>query len=149
MIRRTTNILKDHLRSNKAAQTVVTKVKKPSPKLTASDVSDARKYIDNFWVNLERYQPKDEESLIGLPNKYLVPAHDPKSSFNFDEMYYWDSYFMVQGMLGDCENKTFVIGILENLFTLLQRFKTIPNASRTYLTGRSQPPLLTSFIFDV
>lgn len=149
MIRRTTNILKDRLRDNKAAQTVVTKVKKPSPKLTASDVSEARKYIDNFWVNLERYQPKDEESLIGLPNKYLVPAHDPKSSFNFDEMYYWDSYFMVQGMLKNPEYKTFVIGILENLFTLLQRYKTIPNASRTYLTGRSQPPLLTSFIFDV
>ncbi|HSX36922.1 MAG TPA: trehalase family glycosidase, partial [Patescibacteria group bacterium] len=27
-------------------------------------------------------------------------------------------------------------------------FKVIPNASRTYLMGRSQPPFLTSFIFD-
>jgi alpha,alpha-trehalase len=32
---------------------------------------------------------------------------------------------------------------------MFRRFKVIPNASRTYLTGRSQPPLLTSFIFDV
>jgi alpha,alpha-trehalase len=32
---------------------------------------------------------------------------------------------------------------------LFTRFKVIPNASRTYLMGRSQPPFLTSFIFDV
>lgn len=117
--------------------------------LTPDDVRTAREYIDRFWVNLERYQPHDEESLIGLPNPYLVPAHDPTSSFNFDEMYYWDSYFMVQGMLKYPEKKQLVMGILENLFSLLQRFKIIPNASRTYLMGRSQPPLLTSFIFDV
>jgi alpha,alpha-trehalase len=32
---------------------------------------------------------------------------------------------------------------------LFERFKVIPNASRTYLMGRSQPPFLTTFIFDV
>lgn len=149
MIRRTTNTLKDHLRENKAAQTVAAKVKKPSPKLVSADVAQARHYIENFWANLERYQPTDEDSLIGLPNKYIVPAHDPTSNFSFDEMYYWDSYFMVQGMLGDDTKKSFVLGMLDNLFALLKRFKMVPNASRTYLTGRSQPPLLTSFIFDV
>lgn len=117
--------------------------------LTADDVAVARHYIEHFWVNLERYHPHDEDTLIGLPNAYLVPAHDPTSSFNFDEMYYWDSYFMVQGMLSDPTKKALVMGILENLFALLKRYKMIPNASRTYLMGRSQPPLLTSFIFDV
>ncbi len=117
--------------------------------LTADDVAAARHYIEHFWVNLERYHPHDEDTLIGLPNAYLVPAHDPTSSFNFDEMYYWDSYFMVQGMLSDPTKKALVMGILENLFALLKRYKMIPNASRTYLMGRSQPPLLTSFIFDV
>ena len=124
-------------------------IKSTSPQLAADDVAAARTYIENFWVNLERYQPKDQDSLIGLPNRYLVPAHDPKSSFNFDEMYYWDSYFMVQGMLSDSSKKSLVLGMLDNLFSLLQRYNLIPNASRTYLTGRSQPPLLTSFIFDV
>lgn len=42
-----------------------------------------------------------------------------------------------------------VEGMLENMLHLLERFKVIPNASRTYLTGRSQPPFLTSYIFDV
>lgn len=117
--------------------------------LTADDVREARDYIEHFWVNLQRYHPRDEDTLIGLPKPYLVPAHDPASTFNFDEIYYWDSYFMVQGMLHDPAKKELVLGILENLFSLLKRFKLIPNASRTYLMGRSQPPLLTSFIFDV
>lgn len=125
------------------------KVRGDKDYISAEDVVEARKYINNFWVNLERYHPHDEDTLIGLPNPYLVPAYDPTSSFNFDEMYYWDSYFMVQGMLKDDTKKELVMGILENLFTLFGRFRVIPNASRTYLMGRSQPPLLTSFIFDV
>lgn len=149
MIRRTKNTIKHHVRRNKKALSVVAKLKKPNRPLRSSDVEGAREYIRHFWVNLERYHPHDEDTLIGLPNPYLVPAHDPTSSFNFDEMYYWDSYFMVQGMLSDPTKKELVMGILENLFTALQRFKVIPNASRTYLMGRSQPPLLTSFIFDV
>jgi alpha,alpha-trehalase len=84
-----------------------------------------------------------------LPNPYLVPASEEGHDFDFDELYYWDSYFMVQGMLKNPERKELVIGILEDLMSLYTRFKIIPNASRTYLMGRSQPPLLTSFILDV
>lgn len=120
-----------------------------SKNLLPADVAEAREYIKNFWVNLERFHPHDTESIIGLPNPYLVPAHNAESTFNLDELYYWDSYFMVQGMLHDTKKKKLVMGILENLFALIQRYKMVPNASRTYLMGRSQPPLLTSFIFDV
>lgn len=116
--------------------------------LTAADASKARAYIAGYWVKLERYHPKDDESLLGMPNPYLVPSYDETASFDYNELYYWDSYFMVQGML-DESHKDLVIGILENLIYMFERFSAIPNASRTYLTGRSQPPLLTSFIFDV
>lgn len=132
----------------KTKNAIVNKMK-PHRVLKATDVAEARHYVECFWVNLERYHPQDKDTLIGLPNAYIVPAHDPTSSFNFDEMYYWDSYFMVQGMLHDPTKKELVMGMLENLFYMLNRFKMIPNASRTYLMSRSQPPLLTSFIFDV
>lgn len=117
--------------------------------LAQSDVKEARKYIDQFWPHLTRHQSEDADTLIGLPNPYLVPAYNESSAFTFDEMYYWDSYFMVQGMLGDYKNKHLVMGILDNLFFLIKRYGMVPNANKTYLISHSQPPLLTSFIFDV
>ena len=116
--------------------------------LTAADVRPAREYIAAYWPKLERYHPKDDESLLGMPHPYLVPSFDETASFDYNELYYWDSYFMVQGMLTET-HRDLVMGILENLLHLFERFHSIPNASRTYLTGRSQPPFLTSFIFDV
>lgn len=116
--------------------------------LTAEDVKPARSYIAGYWKNLERFHPKDDETLLGLPRPYLVPAYEEGHSFDFNEMYYWDSYFMAQGLL-DKKHKNLVMGMLENLLYMQKRFAVIPNASRTYLMGRSQPPLLTTFIFDV
>ncbi len=112
------------------------------------DVETARQYIFGYWSKLIRFHPKDDESLLGLPNPYLVPAYEEDHEFDFNELYYWDSYFMSQGML-DAEHKELVLGILDDLISLFNRFKIIPNASRMYLTGRSQPPFLTSFIWDV
>lgn len=111
-------------------------------------LAEARLYIKDYWPKLERYNPRDNDSLIGLPKPYLVPSSDEQVGFDYNELYYWDSYFMVQGLMRQ-PNEPLVAGILEDLLSMLKRFKVIPNASRTYLMGRSQPPLLTSFIFDI
>lgn len=116
--------------------------------LTAEDVQAARDYLVDYWPKLERYHPNDDESLIGLPHPFLVPSYAEGHEFDYDELYYWDSYFMVQGML-DEKHKDLVIGILDDLCYIFKRFKIIPNASRLYLTSRSQPPFLTTFIFDI
>lgn len=116
--------------------------------LKLDDVKEARLYISNYWDNLKMDNQTDNGSLIGLPKPYLVPSYEESHSFDFNELYYWDSYFMVQGML-DEKHKELVIGILEDLISLYSRYRIIPNASQTYLTGRSQPPLLTSLIWDV
>ncbi len=120
-----------------------------SGELTADDVKEARQYIEQYWPNLTRFRPKDDDTLIGLPKPYLVPAFEAGHEFDFNELYYWDSYFMVQGMLHDQKHQELVLGVLEDLLALFLRFKIIPNASRNYMMGRSQPPLLTSFILDV
>lgn len=116
--------------------------------LSPRDVQAARAYIHDYWQHVERFHPKDDESLLGLPKPYLVPSYDATASFDYNELYYWDSYFITQGLLDD-EHRELASGILEDLMSLFKRFRVIPNASRTYLMGRSQPPLLTSFIFDV
>lgn len=116
--------------------------------LTAKDVRPAREYIKNYWPKLQRVHTKDDENLVGLPKPYLVPAFEEGHEFDYNELYYWDSYFMIQGLL-DAEHKDLVIGILDDLVYLFDRFSVIPNASRLYLTGRSQPPFLTSFIWNL
>lgn len=120
---------------------------RPDKELTPNDVREARDYIAEYWTKVQRFHPKDDESLLGLPKPYLVPSYSAKVGFDYNELYYWDSYFMVQGMLDEA-HRELVMGILENLLFLFKRFRVIPNASRTYLTGRSQPPFLTTFIFD-
>lgn len=119
-----------------------------SHELSPEDVQAARDYIAAYWQKLERYHPKDDGALIGVPRPYLVPSYAEGHEFDYHELFYWDSYFMVQGMLDD-KHKELVMGILEDLESIFKRFKIIPNASRLYYTSRSHPPFLSSFIFDV
>ncbi len=131
------------------AKTYVTgTIRHKSVSLSQHDVQPARDYIKDYWSHLVRNHPHDQGSLIGLPHPYLVPSYAEGVEFDYDELYYWDSYFMVQG-LWDAEHKDLITGILDDLIFLYKRFKIIPNSSQYYMTGRSQPPFLTSFIFDV
>lgn len=116
--------------------------------LSADDVKVARDYIKAYWPKLERYNPKDTDSLIGVPKPYLVPSYAEGHEFDYNELYYWDSYFMIQGLL-DEEHKDLVLGILEDFISIFQRFHIIPNGSQMYYLSRSQPPFLSSFVFDV
>jgi len=118
-----------------------------NPDLTSDDVAEARAYIADYWSKLVRTQTTDDANLIGLPKPYLVPSFGEGHEFDYNELYYWDSYFMVQGLLTEA-NRDLVLGILEDLTFLFNKFKIIPNASRLYLVSRSQPPFLTSFIWD-
>src|SRR4051812_8871979 len=79
--------------------------------LKPADVAKARVYIHDYWKNLERYHPKDDENLVGLPKPFLVPSFQEGHEFDYNELYYWDSYFMVQGLL-DKKHKDLVVGIL-------------------------------------
>jgi alpha,alpha-trehalase len=122
--------------------------RKPYERLNQASVEQARAYINDYWPKLVRHNPKDDDTLIGLPKPYLVPSFEEGTEFDYNELYYWDSFFMVQGLM-NAENKQLVSGILEDLLFLLKKYGIVPNGSRTYLMGRSQPPFLTSFILEV
>ncbi|HXT13528.1 MAG TPA: trehalase family glycosidase [Candidatus Angelobacter sp.] len=79
----------------------------------------------------------DGKSLRGVP--YVVPGG------RFNELYYWDSYFIVLGLLQDGRTDL-ARGMADNLLYLLEHYGKIPNANRTYYLTRSQPPFLTSII---
>jgi alpha,alpha-trehalase len=118
------------------------------PQFTPERLRPALEYIDRYWKKLERFSPHDDGTLVGLPNPYFVPSVDVGAGHHFEEMYYWDTYFTALGLLGT-PREHLIKGMCENLLALMDRFHIIPNSGRTYHTGRSQPPFLTSMIMMV
>ena len=82
------------------------------------------------------------QGLLFLPNSYVVPGG------RFNEMYGWDSYFILLGLLHD-RRIDLARGMVENFFFEIEHYGTILNANRTYYLTRSQPPFLTSMIMEV
>ncbi len=113
-----------------------------------AELEPVLEYIDRMWAVLTVYNPKDRGTLIGLPKPYIVPSSQANSGFVFKEMYYWDSFFIAQGLFGTRHQKL-AGDMLENLLYMQRRFGIIPNANRYYFLSRSHPPLLTTYILDV
>ncbi len=112
----------------------------------AFEVSRAVEYINHHWRQLERFNPHDDGTLIGLPRPYFVPSATGSEGFGFEEMYYWDTVFIGRAFVGT-ERHDLARGLGINLLSLIKRFGLVPNGSRSYFTGRSQPPLLTTFLW--
>ena len=63
----------------------------------------------------------------------------------FREIYYWDSYWVIRGLL-QCDMTSTVKGILLNFIHLIKKFGMIPNGGRSYYLNRSQPPLFIPMV---
>ncbi|XP_018563566.1 trehalase-like [Anoplophora glabripennis] len=98
-----------------------------------------------IWPTLGRKVKKDvrenpdKHSLIYVPNGFVIPGG------RFREMYYWDSYWIVKGLLISGMKET-VRGILDNFIYLVERYGFVPNGSRVYYLNRSQPPLFALMV---
>lgn len=114
-------------------------------KPTKKRLRTALEYVEQEWPRLSVKSEKDEDTLIGLPNPYIVPSVKPNNGFVYKEMYYWDSFFVV---LAFCASGKVELakGIVDNMLHLIDRFGMVPNANRFYMLSRSQPPYLTSMI---
>jgi len=84
----------------------------------------------------------DPAGLLYLPSKYVVPGG------RFNEMYGWDSYFIIRGLVRD-NRIDLAQGMVENFFFEIEHYGAVLNANRTYYLTRSQPPFLTSMILAV
>lgn len=115
---------------------------------SSDEIAKAFAHIEENWPKLTRTQTVDDGTLIGLPFPYVVPSVESEGGFSFQEMYYWDNYFVAQGLFRTGRHEL-AEGMLENMLYLAKRFHIIPNASRFYFASRSHPPFLTSFIFDI
>ncbi|HEV8357270.1 MAG TPA: trehalase family glycosidase, partial [Gemmatimonadales bacterium] len=99
-------------------------------------------HIGALWPVLTRApsdQPRGHGSLIRLPHPYVVPGG------RFREVYYWDSYFTMLGLV-ESGRTALVQSMLDNFAWLVGRIGHIPNGNRTYYLGRSQPPYFAAMV---
>lgn len=80
-----------------------------------------------------------KQGLLYLPHPYVVPG-----GF-FNEMYGWDSYFIVLGLVAD-HREAMARDMVDNALFEVQYYGAVLNANRTYYLTRSQPPFLSSMI---
>jgi alpha,alpha-trehalase len=84
----------------------------------------------------------DPPGLLYLENRYVVPGG------RFNEMYGWDSYFIIVGLLRD-GRLDLAKGMVDNFLFEVEHYGAVLNANRTYYLTRSQPPFLTSMILAI
>lgn len=103
------------------------------------------KALNDIWPTLARrvkpsvLEKPEQSSLVPMTHGFIVPGG------RFKEIYYWDAYWIIEGLLITDMTET-AKGMIENLIELLYKFGHIPNGSRWYYQERSQPPLLAAMI---
>jgi len=101
--------------------------------------------VHSLWNVLSRKVGKrvaerpDEHTLLPLPGGVIIPGS------RFREVYYWDSYWIIRGLLASKMYET-AKGIVNNLVSLIHKYGFVLNGARTYYTNRSQPPLLSAMV---
>jgi alpha,alpha-trehalase len=98
-------------------------------------------HIDALWDVLTRQPgtPAPYSSLLPLPEPYVVPGG------RFREIYYWDSYFTMLGLLTSGRHDL-TRHMVSNFAHLLDTYGRIPNGNRTYYLSRSQPPFFFAMV---
>lgn len=101
-------------------------------------------YLDENIEKTVKFSPESEGNLIGLPYPYTTPC----VTNNYQEIYYWDTYFTNAGLLL-WGKEEYAKNNIENMFYLIEKYGFMPNGSRTFYLNRSQPPFLSLMVRDL
>ena len=98
-------------------------------------------HIDALWNQLTRSTKTVPRysSLLPLPEPYVVPGG------RFREMYYWDSYFTMLGLM-QSGRRDLAEDMVRDFAYLIDTYGHVPNGTRTYYLSRSQPPFFFAMV---
>ncbi|GMH09312.1 hypothetical protein Nepgr_011153 [Nepenthes gracilis] len=112
---------------------------------------EARKWaleVHSLWKILSRRvseavkERPERHTLLFLPEPVIIPGS------RFREVYYWDSYWIIRGLLVSKMYDS-AKAIVINLISLVEEYGFVLNGARSYYTNRSQPPLLSSMVHEL
>jgi alpha,alpha-trehalase len=116
-----------------------------APNLSAAPTPAERatitRHIDALWDQLTRSTPTAPRysSLLPLPEPYVVPGG------RFREMYYWDSYFTMLGLV-ESGRQDLAENMVRDFAYLIDNYGHVPNGTRSYYLSRSQPPFFYAMV---
>lgn len=108
------------------------------------------KFIKNKWNDFifeDKNAPKDSdnpEDILYLPEKYIAPNKE-----KFKAMFYWDSYFIMQGLRMEKNRQSLISGIVDNCLYEVEIYGKVLNANKKKWSTRSQLPYLVLLIKNV
>ena len=106
-------------------------------KIRSAGLREFGYYIHSIWPQLfRRVDPsvrlhQQRHTLLALPYPVVVPGG------RFRESYYWDTYWIVEGLLVSGLT-TSARGVIKNLLSYIESFGFVPNGGRCYYMDRSQ-----------
>ncbi|TPX57749.1 alpha,alpha-trehalase [Spizellomyces sp. 'palustris'] len=123
---------------------------KPSPAFLSSikdgNLREWGQIVHSYWKNLTRDFKTQTvnctecvSSLLPAKHTFVVPGG------RFREFYYWDSYFVMEGLILSEMFET-SHDIIENQMDFVEKYGFVPNGARIYYLNRSQPPMLTQMV---
>ncbi|RCH82276.1 hypothetical protein CU097_001896 [Rhizopus azygosporus] len=102
-------------------------------------------HLNHAWTNLtfefdySKLCPGCSTSTLPVKRPFVVPGG------RFREFYYWDSFFVIKGLLLS-DQDTLARNMIENFFDFIDEYGFIPNGARIYYLNRSQPPFLSLMV---
>ncbi|KAJ8125592.1 hypothetical protein O1611_g8046 [Lasiodiplodia mahajangana] len=116
-------------------------------KINDSVVKQFVEKVIDIWPDLTRKYVGGEScdgcvgSFIPVNRTFVVAGG------RFREPYYWDSFWILEGLLRTGGSFTEISrNIIENFLDFVEQFGFVPNGARIYYLNRSQPPLLTQMV---
>lgn len=118
-----------------------------TPQILDSTLREWGIKIHQKWKELVRTFERNENcgpecySHIQVPHPFVVAGG------RFREYYYWDSYWILEGLLVSEMYET-AKGMIENFLHMVDTYGFMPNGGRIYYLNRSQPPMLTLMVYE-
>ncbi|KAF2839103.1 glycoside hydrolase family 37 protein [Patellaria atrata CBS 101060] len=115
--------------------------------VASNDVADFISQVIDIWPDLTR-RYVGGSNCTGCVDSFLpVNRTFVVAGGRFREPYYWDSFWIVEGLVRTKGSFTEIArNIIENFLDFVDEFGFVPNGARRYYLNRSQPPLLTQMV---